>query len=274
MHTFLRVRLSYPVWFVLVFSLNPLFAEEPSAAEKNSAWGNLSGRFIYAGDPPKREVLELNKDIAYCSPLKPLDQELIVDPKTRGLKNVVLWLEPKDAEVPIRVHPAYEKTAQDKVRLDNAKCQFDPHVCILRTTQTLVIGNEDKINHNTAVFFFKNDPFNENVPTGQTIEKKLPLPEKLPAKVTCPIHAWMIGYIILKDHPYVAVSDEHGKFELKNLPIGEWTLRVWHEKPGYVKQATLSGKPQTWEVGRANIHVKPGDNKWGDVELSPALFKK
>jgi hypothetical protein len=144
----------------------------------------------------------------------------------------------------------------------------------LRTTQTLLIGNLDKINHNAAVFFFKNDPFNENIPTGETVEKKLAIPEKLPAKVTCPIHAWMIGYVVVKDHPYVAVTDKEGKFAFKNLPQGEWTIRVWHEKPGYIKEALVSGKQETWDLGRAAVNIKPGDNAWGDVELSPAMFQK
>ena len=249
------------------------FAEEP-AAKTTGDWGQLAGRFVYAGEPPKRDVLELNKDIEFCSKFKPRDEELIVDAKTRGLKNVVLWLEPAADEEAPPVHPSYEKTAQAKIRLDNAECRFAPHICVLRTTQTLVIGNQDKINHNAAVFFFKNDPFNENIPTGDTVEKTLPKPERLPAKVTCPIHAWMLGYVVLKDHPYVAVSGDDGKFEFKNLPKGEWTFRAWHEKAGYLTEVKLGGKLQTWDAGKVTVNIKPGNNAWGDVELAPALFQK
>ena len=100
------------------------------------------------------------------------------------------------------------------------------------------------------------------------------LAERLPAKVACPIHAWMVGYMVVKDHPYVAVTDAEGKFEMKNVPKGEWTLRIWHEKPGYVKEAKMSGKPANWDMGRAPIWITPDDNTLGDVELAPALFKK
>ncbi|MCA9071590.1 MAG: hypothetical protein KDA84_21840, partial [Planctomycetaceae bacterium] len=231
-------------------------------------------RFVYDGDPPRRELLELNKDIAYCGKFQLRDEELIVNRKTRGLKNVVLWLEPMSADDPLPVHSSYNKSADAKIQFDNAECRFEPHICVLRTTQTLVIGNKDKINHNVAAFFFKNDPFNENAPIGGTVEKQLPKSERLPAKVTCPIHAWMQGYIILKDHPYVAVTDDNGEFELKNLPVGEWTLRVWHEKPGYIKEVTLKTGPQKWELGRASITIQPGDNTWGDVKLAPEIFEK
>ena len=48
----------------------------------------------------------------------------------------------------------------------------------------------------------------------------------------------------------MAVTDKDGKFELKNLPAGEWTIRVWHEKPGYIKQANVSGEQKTWDAGQ------------------------
>lgn len=268
----MRFRLSQLLCLVsLCFS--PCAIAQDTAGDKE-AWGNLAGRIVYDGDPPKRQVLELNKDIEFCTPKKPLDQELIVDPKTRGIQNVVLWLEPKTPDAKIPVHPSYEKTAKDKVQFDNTDCQFSPHICVLRTTQTLVLGNKDPIPHNVAALFFKNDPFNENVPTGQTVEKKLEFAERLPVKVNCPIHAWMTGYMVVKDHPYVAVTDAAGKFELKDLPQGEWTLRVWHEKPGYIKEAEREGGTETWEAGRANVTIEPGENAFGEVELSPALFKK
>lgn len=270
----MRFGLSQFICLVCLCFARPLPAQEPADANAERAWGNLTGRFVYAGEPPRREALELNKDMEFCGPLLPLDQELIVDPKTRGLQNVVLWLEPKTPEAKIPVHPSYEKTAQDKVTFDNAECQFSPHVCVLRTTQTLVLGNKDPIAHNVAAFFFKNDPFNVNVPTGQTVEMQLLQVERLPAKVTCPIHAWMIGYMVVKDHPYVAVTDAEGKFSLKNLPAGEWTIRVWHEKPGYIKDAKRSGKEEAWDAGRAAVTIKAGENAWGDVELSPKVFQK
>lgn len=271
------LKMSFPLalaGLVMLGAPSFLIADDAPAGKTDGNWGHLSGRFVYAGDPPKRDLLELNKDIEYCSQFKPRDRELIVDPKTKGLKNVVLWLEPASSDETPPIHPSYEKTAEAKVRLDNAECRFEPHICVLRTTQTLVLGNKDKINHNAAVFFFKNDPFNENIPQGETVEKSLSDPERLPAKVTCPIHAWMLGYLIVKDHPYVAVTDKEGKFEMKNLPKGEWTLRVWHEKAGYLTEAKLGGREQKWKSGQVTVNIEPGENRWGDVKLAPTLFQK
>jgi len=44
-------------------------------------------------------------------------------------------------------------------------------------------------------------------------------------------------------HPYFAVTDKDGNFEIKNVPAGKLRLMVWHEEPGWgVKEAGKSGK--------------------------------
>jgi len=42
-------------------------------------------------------------------------------------------------------------------------------------------------------------------------------------------HTWMNAELFVVPHPYYAVTDETGKFELSNVPAGEYTLVAWHE---------------------------------------------
>jgi hypothetical protein len=42
----------------------------------------------------------------------------------------------------------------------------------------------------------------------------------------------MSGVIVVMDHPYYAASDEKGAFRLADVPPGEYSLKVWHEKLG------------------------------------------
>ena len=40
-------------------------------------------------------------------------------------------------------------------------------------------------------------------------------------------------YARVFDHPYYAVTDAEGRFEIKNVPVGQWRLFVWHEGHGW-----------------------------------------
>ena len=40
----------------------------------------------------------------------------------------------------------------------------------------------------------------------------------------------MNAWVAVLDHPFFAVSGQDGKFEIKGLPPGKYTLAVWQEK--------------------------------------------
>ncbi len=37
-------------------------------------------------------------------------------------------------------------------------------------------------------------------------------------KFTCDAHPWMLGWLVVSDHPYVAVTDEKGAFKRHDIP--------------------------------------------------------
>ena len=64
----------------------------------------------------------------------------------------------------------------------------------------------------------------------------------------CDVHGWMNAYVGVLDHPYFAVTDKDGKFELKALPPGTYTIEAWHEKLGAQtaeRDARRRRKPRT-----------------------------
>lgn len=249
----------------LILVVTPL----TSAAE----WGTLKGRFVLDGQPPERPKLVINKDVEYCSKYQPRSEKLIVHPSDRGIANVVIWLDIKPGNR-VEIHPSFDAAASAKIRLANKGCRFDPHICVLRTGQTLVIENPDLVDHNTAAGLDRNQPFNEVTPAGKSSERpRFTQPERQPAQLQCAIHPWMTGWLVIKEHPYVAVSDEHGHFEMKHLPVGEHTFVVWHELPGYVQEATRNGQPETWKRGKVTIRVNAADNDFGEVRIAEATLK-
>ena len=60
--------------------------------------------------------------------------------------------------------------------------------------------------------------------------------ERTPGEVTCDIHPWMKAWWMVLDHPYFAVTDAKGNFEIKNAPAGTQKVVVWQEavKNGFV----------------------------------------
>jgi hypothetical protein len=56
----------------------------------------------------------------------------------------------------------------------------------------------------------------------------------------------MLGWIVVSDHPYVAVTDEKGEFTLKDVPPGQYKLEIWHETLGKsTKEVTVKPKEET-----------------------------
>jgi plastocyanin len=244
-----------------------------SAVACAADWGSLKGRFLLDGPPPEQPKLQINKDAEFCGKHEPRSETLVVHREDRGIANVVIWLDSKPGEK-VAIHPSYDATATAQVRLANRACRFDPHICVLRTGQTLVIENPDQVDHNTAAGLDKNDPFNALTPAGKSSERpRFKQAERLPALVQCSIHPWMTGWLVVKDHPYVAVTDEHGRFELKNLPAGEHTFVVWHELPNYVQEVTRGGQTETWKRGKVTIRVSVGESDFGEVRLTAEVLK-
>ena len=235
--------------------------------------GTLSGRVVFKGKPPVAEKLDLNKDLAICSKTHPVDEGLLVDAKDGGLANVVVSLELANGQkLPEVVLPKGRRLAAEVV-MTNKNCRFEPHIAVLTTKQTLVLGNDDPVAHNTLANLFYNTPFNEAIGTGETVKKQLTKVERRPAQVSCPIHAWMKGWVVVKDHPYVAVSDSHGRFKIRDLPSGEWTFQFWQEKAGYLSKMTLKSGTVEDKKGIYKLVIKPGENKLGEITVDASLFE-
>ena len=70
----------------------------------------------------------------------------------------------------------------------------------------------------------------------------------------------MSAEMMVVTHPYYAVTDESGRFELTDVPPGQYQIVAWHEGWGVVSRETIFdvlterktqrpvfGEPRTWE---------------------------
>lgn len=211
-------------------------------------WGHLKGRFIASGEIPVRKEIVPDKDKNACE-LPMYSRDLMVG-SDRGLKNIVVFL--TKPSTPLAIHPFYDSKISQPVLLDNQRCRFEPHITLMTTKQLLRVKNSDEVGHNANITSF-NDPNSHNVgiPAGAHVDVQLPLIETRPITVSCTAHAWMKGYIMVRDEPYMAITSKSGEFEIKYLPAGEWQIQFWHENAGYVKTAVAGGKTIT--VGRKGL---------------------
>ena len=197
--------------------------------------GTISGSTKFAGAAPARKEIQVTKDNEVCGKEKHLSWDLIVGPN-KGIENVVVRL------VDIKKGKKWPST---KPTLDQRGCVYTPHVVVAPAGGEMDILNSDGILHNIHTYSTANPAFNKAQPK---FKKVMPADFKKPEtiKVTCDAHAWMLGWIVVSDHPYVAVTDEKGDFTLKDVPPGHYKLEIWHETLGKsVKEVTVKPKEET-----------------------------
>lgn len=238
-------------------------------------WGTLKGRFVYGGDPPAATKLKADKDPEVCGAHELFQESLVVDPSTKGIANVIMFLHLERGDKAPPIHPDFAATPAE-ARIDNVGCRFEPHVLVVRSGQPMIIGNKDPVGHNTKIDSIKNAQINPIVAANSEIKHKLAKEERMPVRVSCSIHTWMQAWIVVKDSPYATASKADGSFEIANLPVGKWTFQVWQEANSgtNITQVERGGKSEAWKKGRVELEIKPGDNDLGEIVIPASVFKK
>jgi hypothetical protein len=223
---------------VRFLALAAAFLAASAVASADDKWATVKGQVVFPKDKPipKREPLNVTQDKDHClSKGEVLDESVIVNPKNRGVKNVVVWLRPDDTDpksrfTPEQIHPDDAKRKPAEVVIDQPCCMFVNRVTVARVGDTLVVKNSAPVVHNFSWNSANNGEFNPSIPKMEQF--KLPRPlvaESTPIQFKCTVHPWMAGYVRIFDHPYYAVTDEDGKFEIKNAPAGKYRIVYWHE---------------------------------------------
>ena len=132
---------------------------------------------------------------------------------------------------------------KDAVTIDQQGCKYHPHVLGVMAGQNIEIKNDDQTTHNIHPTPQANREWNESQPPkGAAIEKNFAR-EEIMLPVKCNQHPWMKMYINVVKSPLFAVTDKDGKYEIKDLPPGDYTLAFVQEKLGEQDQkVTLAAK--------------------------------
>jgi len=127
-------------------------------------------------------------------------------------------------------------------KIEQKGCQYHPHVVAMQVGQNIDVVNDDQTTHNIHPIPTVNREWNESQPPGAAPIEKNFAREEIAIPVKCNVHPWMKAYMAVLSNPYFQVTDKDGKFDLKNLPPGAYTVVAWHELYG-------ASDPQSVTIG-------------------------
>jgi len=187
----------------------------------------VSGKISFKGTKPARQAISMDAE-AGCQQARaghPAYDEPVLVGKGGGLANAFVYiqagLEGKNFE-PVK----------EVATLDQSGCMFVPRVIGIRVAQPLDVKNSDAVSHNIHPVPRNNREWNEQQPPESPPAQHKFARRDVMIPVKCNIHAWMHAYIGVVEHPYFAVTGADGSFEWPNVPPGDYTIAVWHEKLG------------------------------------------
>jgi len=184
--------------------------------------GTISGTVKWSGPTPHVPSFLIDKDPQICDPdsHKTRDLERLIIGPQNGVANTVVFLKDisrgKAMDIP-----------EPRRFLDQKQCRYEPHILLVPQSSQLKLNSSDAVLHTVHMdgaatynlpFPFVNQPVMRTMPTAGLVN------------VRCNGgHAWMNAEIMVVSHPYYAVTDESGRFELTDVPPGQYQIVAWHE---------------------------------------------
>jgi plastocyanin len=224
----------------VILVLLVIAGEGPIAWPQSSRAGAIAGTIRYLGEvPPSQRIL--TSDGATI-----VHNDIVVHPKSKGLRDVVAVLEWKEKI------PADAKAKP--VVVDQREMVFVPRLVTAREGQTVRFDNSDMCNHIVqSASIHAENLFNRTSPYEHKFKA-----QKNPIPIGCPLHPWMRAWVMVLPHPYHAVSDAQGKFRIEQVPAGKHTLLLIHPDTNY----------------RETVHVEVQPGKTAEIALDWSKLKK
>jgi plastocyanin len=138
--------------------------------------------------------------------------------RAKYAKNAVVYLEGASGKYSAPAKP---------VQMDQKNQTFIPFVLPVLVGTTVQFLNNDNTGHN--VFSPDGEKYDlGNWGKGESRTYKFE--KKGVYTQLCKMHPSMIAYVVVLDNPHFAVTGSDGSFVIKDVPAGEYTVKVWHER--------------------------------------------
>ena len=133
----------------------------------------------------------------------------------------VVWLEPADGRSAVRDAAPAHFTLLQKNRM------FTPHLLVIPVGSVVSFPNADPFFHN-VFSYFNGKRFDLGLYEAGT-SKEVTFSREGVSYIFCNIHPEMSAVILTISTPYYGVADSSARVSVRNVPNGEYLLRVWVE---------------------------------------------
>jgi plastocyanin len=247
----LKIR---PVWIVFTIALavtvfgcskkssEPPQPLPPTALVNPATAGTITGTVRLEDRPPAFRPIDMSAEPACvkANP-KPVTPAIIVTGPRDALANVVVYVKSGLGRFRFEV-------PQAAVVLNQKGCMYEPRVLAVRVGQPLEVRNEDPTVHNIHVMARVNRSWNRSEEPGEQPFKVTFQHPELAIPVSCNVHPWMRAFLFVFDNPYFAITTETGRFELRGLPPGAYTIEAWQEYYGAQDESVTLGPKESKSI--------------------------
>jgi hypothetical protein len=184
--------------------------------------GTIKGSVKWQGPLPHLVPSLINKEPQICDPdgQKRRDLERLIVSANNGVANTIVFLknvtEGKAMDLPETRRVLNQKT-----------CRYEPHVLLVPLQGNLQVKSSDPTLHTVhmsgAAEYNLPFPFKD-----MTIQRTMNREGLVDLRCNAG-HVWMNAEMMIVSHPYYAVTDQDGNFEIKQVPPGTYEIVAWHE---------------------------------------------
>ena len=237
------MRLRKPIPSLMLMAL-VVFTTVRAGAQNGPS--SISGTVRLVGPPPSIPTVSPQMDFDVCGSVARPTQSLLLG-SNQAVRNVIVYLAGY-------AQSTANNGTNNAIVVDQRDCEFVPRIQIARSGVPLILKNSDPILYVVRIDLLSSTngprtllktatPYAGYEKTYQLANFREPTLLQLTSGNG---HGWMAAYIAVLPHPWAALTDENGRFTLRNVPAGAHKIYAWHEALGtLVHEIHLNGEVNT-----------------------------